>query len=287
MAKRPPRYVQSVNHALRVLSLFSPERPRWTVTQVAKGLELGKSTASRLLSTMAAEGFVTKDPQTGEYGLGLKAYEVGLSYLSGLSLRRVAMPILEELAFMVHETVYLGILGDRAGIYIEKILSPLSLRVDSHIGLALPLHATALGKVLLASQPERYVTIVEAAGLPAFTRRTIANGRALRTELRLVRRQGFALDLEEFEDNLHCIGLPLRDHQGVVVAAFSVSGPAVRFTRHTIEMHLPHLRQAAAAISAHLGFKESDDRQSIGEKQGRSPVLRARSPHTPMPGKGG
>lgn len=285
MAKHRPRYLQSVNHALRVLSLFSPERPQWTVTQVAKNLDLGKSTASRLLSTMAAVGFVSKDLQTGRYGLGLRAYEIGLAYLSGLSLRRVAMPILEELAFKIHETVYLGLLGDGAGIYIEKILSPLSLRVDSHIGLAVPLHATALGKALLASQPERYVNVVVAAGLRAYTRRTITGAHALRAELRLVRRQGFALDIEEFEENLHCIGLPLRDHRGIVVAAFSVSGPAVRFTRQTMEKHIPHLRQAAAAISTQLGFKESHDNgKAATTKRGRSSVLRSR---TLMPGKGG
>jgi DNA-binding IclR family transcriptional regulator len=285
MAKHRPRYLQSVNHALRALRLFSPERPHWTVTQVAKDLDLGKSTASRLLSTMAAQGFVSKDLQTGRYGLGLRAYEVGLAYLSGLSLRRVAMPILEELAFTVHETVYLGILGDRVGIYIEKILSPLALRVDSHIGLALPLHATALGKALLASQSDRDVNAVVAAGLRAYTRRTLTSAHALRAELRLVRRQGFALDIEEFEENLHCIGLPLRDHRGIVVAAFSVSGPAVRFTRQTMERHIPHLRQAAAAISTQLGFMEpADAGKPAASKPGRSPVLRSR---TLTPDKGG
>jgi DNA-binding IclR family transcriptional regulator len=234
---------------------------------------------------MAAEGFVAKDLQTGQYGLGLRAYEVGLAYLSGLSLRRAAMPILEELAFAVHETVYLGILGDGAAIYIEKILSPLSLRVDSHIGLAVPLHATALGKALLASQPDRYVNALVAAGLRTYTRRTITTPRALLAGLRLVRRQGFALDLEEFEDNLHCIGLPLRDHRGSVVAAFSVSGPAVRFTRVTMEKHIPHLRQTAAEISFRLGFKErhDDDERGAG-KPGRSSALRSRGPTS---GKGG
>jgi len=173
MGQRHPRYVRSVGHALHVLRLFSPERPHVSVTEAAKALDLGKSTISRLLSTMAAEGFVTKSPETGRYGLGLRAYEVGLAYLSDLSLRRAAMPLLEEIAFTAHETVYLGVLGDRAAIYIDKILSPLSLRVDSHIGFAIPLHATALGKLLLAAQPAEYVDAVIASGLRAHTRRTI------------------------------------------------------------------------------------------------------------------
>jgi IclR family KDG regulon transcriptional repressor len=254
MAKRHPRYVQSVSHALQILRLFSPESPHWSVTQVAKTLDLGKSTISRLLSTLAVDGFVAKNLETGQYGLGLRAYEVGLAYLSGLSLRRATMPILEEVAFAAHETVYLGILGDRAGIYIDKILSPLSLRVDSHIGFAVPLHATALGKVLLAAQPAGYTDALIEAGLRAYTRRTITAPRTLRAELRRVRIEGCAVDLEEFEDNLNCIAFPLRDHRGMVVAAFSVSGPAVRFTRQVMEGYLPHFRQAASTISGRLGF---------------------------------
>jgi len=257
MGKRHPRYVRSVGHALHVLSLFSPEHPHVSVTEAAKALDLGKSTISRLLSTMAAEGFVTKSPETGRYGLGLRAYEVGLAYLSDLSLRRAAMPLLEEIAFTAHETVYLGVLGDRAAIYIDKILSPLSLRVDSHIGFAIPLHATALGKLLLTAQPAEYADAVIASGLPAHTRRTITTPRLLRAELRRIRAAGFALDLEEFEENLHCIAFPLRDHRGVVVAAFSVSGPAVRFTRQVMEKHRPLFSQAASRISERLGFRGS------------------------------
>lgn len=285
MAKRHPRYVQSVSHALHVLSLFSPEQPHWSVTQVAKAVDLGKSTISRLLSTMAAEGFVSKNLDTGQYGLGLRAYEVGLAYLSGLSLRRAAMPVLEELAFAVHETVYLGILGDRAGIYIDKILSPLSLRVDSHIGLAVPLHATALGKVLLAAQPASYTDAVVAAGLQPHTRRTITTLRALRAELHRVRVEGFALDLEEFEENLNCIAFPLHDHRGAVVAAFSISGPAVRLTRRDMETHLSLFRQAALRISERLGFNGGLAKAlSPTSNSKRRLVLRSR---TSMSSKGG
>jgi IclR family acetate operon transcriptional repressor len=229
------------------------------VTEVAKIMRLEKSTVSRLLATMATEGFVLKDPHTGKYELAPRTYQVGLAYLSGLALRRVAMPYLEELAFAVSETVYLGILGDGAAVYIDKILSPLSLRVDSYIGCAIPLHATALGKALLAGQPEEYVDALARGGLRAYTRRTITSLKALRAELQQVRQQGFALDLEEFEENLHCVGLPIRDYRGTVVAAFSVSGPAIRFTRQVIATHLPRLKRTAAAISSRLGFETDVD----------------------------
>lgn len=252
--RRKPRRLKSVGHAMRVLSLFSPARPQWSVTRISEALSLSKSTVSRLLSTMADEGFTAKDAGTGRYELGLRAYEVGVAYLSGLSLRRVAMPVLEELAFAIHETIYLGILGDGVANYIDKILSPLSLRVDSYIGVAIPLHATALGKALLAAQPDAYVEALVARGLRRYTYRTIIGPRDLWDDLRMVRRRGFATDLEEFEDNLHCVGLPVRDSRGTVVAAFSVAGPAVRFTREVMKRHLPLFQQAAAAISRRLGF---------------------------------
>jgi len=240
---------------LKILKLFSPDRAQWGVTQVASTLNLSKSTTSRVLATLAAEGFALKDRSTGRYRLGVRAYEVGLAYLSGLNLREAAMPILEEVAFAIRETVYLGILGDRAAIYIDKILSPLALRVDSYIGLAIPLHATALGKVLLAWQPEAYIDSFIASGLQAFTRRTVTRPAALRRELRGVRQKGYAVDLEEYADNLHCIAFPIRDHRGAVAGAFSVSGPAVRLTRQTMTTHLPRLRNAAFEISARLGFR--------------------------------
>src|SRR5215472_10295319 len=119
MARHRPRRLQSVRHALHVLSLFSPAQPHWSVTRVAAALNLDKSTVSRLLASMAQDGFVIKDVDTGLYELGLRAYEVGLAYLSGLSLRRVAVPTLEELAFSIHETVYLGVLGDAEAVYID------------------------------------------------------------------------------------------------------------------------------------------------------------------------
>lgn len=269
MVTRHPRYIRSVSHALRVLGLFATERPHVSVTEAAKTLNLGKSTVSRLLSTMAAEGFVAKSEETARYGLGRRAYEVGLAYLSGLSLRRAAMTVLEELAFAVHETVYLGVLGDQVGIYIDKILSPLSLRVDSHIGFAVPLHATALGKALLAAQPVEYADALIARGLRAYTRRTITAPHLLRAELRRIRANGYALDVEEFEENLHCIAFPLRDHRGAVVAAFSVSGPAVRLTRREMEGHLPLFRQAALRISGRLGFKGTFDRTPLEPRRAK------------------
>lgn len=285
MARSQPRYLRSVDRALRVLELFSGERPQWSVTQVANTLRLTKSTASRLLATMAARGFVVQQGPDRHYELGQRAYEVGLGYLSGLSLRRIAMPVLEELAFAVRETVYLGILGDGVGIYIDKILSPLSLRVDSYIGLAIPLHATALGKVLLAAQSDRDVNALAGRGLRAYTRRTITTAHRLRAELQRVRREGCALDLEEFEDNLHCIAFPLRDHRGAVVAAFSVSGPAVRFTRQVVDTHVPRLRQAAVSICSRLGFKRGHHRGADEVAALRRPVA-ARSRMLTL-GKGG
>lgn len=277
MTNTRPRRIKSVLHAFRVFGLFSPAHPRWSVTQISSALRLSKSTVSRLLATMADEGFVLKDPETGRYELGTRAYEVGVAFLSGLSFRRVTLPVLEELAFTVRETVFLGILGEGAAVYIDKILSPLALRVDSHIGVAIPLHATALGKVLLAAQPDAAIELVVSRGLRAYTKRTIVDPTALWREVQAVRRQGFATDLEEFEDNLHCIGFPVRDSSGAVVAAFSVAGPAVRFTREVMRSNLGLFRQAAAEISRRLGAPAGDmagTRLSPEAGGGRSRQLR-------------
>ncbi len=238
---------------MRLLKLFTPSQPRWSVTRAAARLGFAKSSVSRMFATMAAEGFVLKDPATGLYSVGVGAYGLGLVYLVGLNVRQAALPVLEEIAFSLRETVYLGTLGDGVAVYVDKILSPLALRVDSHLGVSIPLHATALGKALLAGQPDAYVQEVISRGLPRFTGRTITSGRALWGEVARVRAQGFATDYEEFEEGLHCVGFPIRDASGRVNFSFSVAGPSVRLTRDVIERNLPRLRAAARQISERLG----------------------------------
>lgn len=245
--------MKTVRQALQLLKLFTPAAPRWSVTQAAEQLGLTKSTASRLLAALAREGFLTRDSPRGPYAVGQRAYAVGVVYLLGLDVRQAALPVLEEVAFNLRETVYLGALGDGAAVYIDKILSPLALRVDSYLGVSVPLHATALGKALLAWQPQEYVEGVMSRGLQPLTAQTITDPAVLRRELERIRVEGYATDFEEYEEGLHCVGLPIRDASGNVPWAFSVAGPSIRLTREVIQANGPRLRLVAEQISQRLG----------------------------------
>jgi DNA-binding IclR family transcriptional regulator len=251
-----PGTLRSVSNALLILASFSPRKPELGVTELSARLGLGKSTVSRLLSTLQAHGFVSKNPVSGKHRLGVKAYEVGLAYIAGMDLRSRAMPALEALAAAVGETVYLATLskdGDSA-VYIDKILSPQAVRVDSHLGLEVPLHCTGVGKALLAFQPRDVVERFLKGPLPASTPRTIVRSDELRAELARVREQGYALDREEFEEGLHCLGAPIFDHTGAAVASFSISGPAARLSLERMRGLVPDVLSVAASVSTHLGY---------------------------------
>jgi DNA-binding IclR family transcriptional regulator len=245
--------LQTIEKASEVLALFDREHTEWGVREVAEALGLAKSSAHDLLASLAQVGLLGKN-DGGRYRLGWRLVTLSETLLVTTELRREARPIMEELAAQYQETIHLAVLDDTKVVYVDKLEGRQAVRVElTSLGTRLYAHCSSLGKVLLAYRPEAEVKrIVKAEGLPRFTANTITNAGELELALTTIRKQGYAFDLEEILPDLCCVGAPIHDHTGHVVAAISMSVPAYRFQRSQIEFRKAIVR-AGKMISERLG----------------------------------
>lgn len=249
----------SIGQALNILELFSVKNSKWGVTEISKTLNMSISTVHRTLSILKRRGYVEQDSQRGKYKLGLKVFELGCVFQDQTYLIEVAMPHLEHLAHLTNETVNLAILdsNQREIVYIAKIDTSEVLKTDIRIGTRLLAHCTALGKVLLASLPEREIERIfpKKKELPTYTSGSISTFTKLKEHLREVKSQGFAVDDEEFKTGVRCLGVPIKDTRGKVIAAISIAGPAIRFSLEKIEKLKSTVIEVSSRISERIGFK--------------------------------
>jgi IclR family KDG regulon transcriptional repressor len=254
-----PRYrIQAIERAVSILNAFSMDDPELGVTELADRLGLHKSTVHRFMVNLDAAGLVERNARTGRYRLGLHVFELGALVMQQMNLWDEALPFLEGLVHDTGETGHLAVLDGGEAIYIERVEARRALRVPSAIGRGYPAHATNLGKVLLADQPrERVEAIIAERGLAAYTPQTITDPVELDAELELIRRRGYAVDNEEYDEGLRCIGAAVRDHSGHVVAALGIGGPVTRITPERIEEMGDLVMTAARGLSRRLGAHQS------------------------------
>jgi IclR family transcriptional regulator, KDG regulon repressor len=254
-----PRYrIQAIERAVSILNAFSPEDPELGVTELAERLGLHKSTVHRFMVNLDAAGLVERNPRTGRYRLGLRIFELGGLVMQQMNLWDEALPFLEGLVHDTGETGHLAVLDGGEAIYIERVEARRALRVPSAIGRGYPAHATNLGKVLLADlSRERVEAIVAERGLAAYTPHTITDLPRLEAELERIRALGYAVDNEEYDEGLRCIGAPVRDHSGHVVAALGIGGPVTRITPNRVDPLAELVMTAARGLSRRLGAHRS------------------------------
>ena len=239
-----------------VLEHFTRENPEWGVSEVAKALGIPKSSAHALLSTLAQIGLL-KRGREGRYRLGWRILTLSQVLLSTCSWRQEARKAMEELVARFGETTHLAVLECGRVVYVEKLEGTRAVRVvNTGVGMELPAHCSAVGKVLLASRPwEEVVKIMARQGMPAFTPNTITTLDELFTELEAVRERGYAYDIEEAVPELCCVAAPIRDHTGEVIAAMSLSVPFYRFQQMK-EEYRKAILEATRTVSERLGYME-------------------------------
>jgi IclR family transcriptional regulator, KDG regulon repressor len=254
-----PRYrIQAIERAVSILNAFSSEDPELGVTELAERLGLHKSTVHRFMVNLDAAGLVERNPRSGRYRLGLRIFELGGLVMQQMNLWDEALPFLEGLVRDTGETGHLAVLDGGEAIYIERVEARRALRVPSAIGRGYPAHATNLGKVLLADlPPEQVEAIVAERGLAAYTPHTITDPLELEAELERIREHGYAIDNEEYDEGLRCIGAPVRDHSGRVVAALGIGGPVTRITPERVGELAGLVMGAARGLSRRLGAHQS------------------------------
>ncbi len=251
--------IQSLARGLKILNLLEHARNGMGTTEVANQLSIDKSSASRLLHTLANYGFVEQDEDTARYLLGPQLVTLGQHLLNRITLRDHARPYLHELVEKTGECAHLAILAQGQALYIDQMQSPAALRVESEIGTLSPLYCTALGKVLLAFGAMRVPLEFK-----AFTQRTVTDKSTLAAQLAQTKSRGYAIDDEEYNYGVRCVAAPVYDHRGVLAGAIGISGPAGRVTLERINEFGAVVKTVALALSTRLGFDASLARRPHG-----------------------
>lgn len=258
-AVRTPTTVQSLARGVRLLRLFSRERPALTLGDCADLLELSPPTTYRLLNTLEAERFLERDPAAGMYRLALGVLELLPPLLDGLGVARLAQPVIDRLAQDTGESANLATLERGRVLYLVSASSERLLRADTPPGLRLEAHATALGKSLLAELPSEEVRqVLGAEPYRALTSHTLTAWERMERELNTIRRRGYAVSEGELEEGLSscAVALPARADRPY---AINVSSPASRMSRKLMRQSLaPLLERAAEEIADLLGLFEVD-----------------------------
>ena len=249
------RKIGSVQRAIDILNLFDGQSSQLGTTEIARALRMHKSTTASLVYTLEANGYLTQNPDSRKYRLGLKIAERASVMLDQVEVRQVAHPCLEELRNQWNETVNLAILDGADIVYVERFLGSKALSMHSEVGQRAPAHSTALGKAILSCLPLIAAkTYVERYGLPKVTPRTIVEPAKFYKELEKAREQGYAVDDEENELGGRCIAVPIFDRVGEAIAAVSVSAPTARLTLSDVPQIAIQVRETAKAISRNLGY---------------------------------
>lgn len=250
--------ISSLQRGLKILSLLSASDAPMSATQISRSTKLHGSTVHRFLVNLEQSGFVSRDRESN-YRLGSSCISLGCAALKQLDTRRASLGALQELNRLTRETIHLTIRNQLVAVYIEKFDSPEPLRIFSRVGASVPLHCTAVGKIFLAYlAPEHQAEILEKLELKRFTANSICSLKAIRGELLDIKRLGYAIDNEEHELHIKCIAGPIFDIRGDVVAAFSITGPAIRMHKARIRELIPLVRSTSMSISENLGYGIAD-----------------------------
>jgi DNA-binding IclR family transcriptional regulator len=250
--------VKSAKRTLDILVLMTSREARMTFTDISVALDLPRSSLHGLLSTLVEGGWVTYEPSSRTYGLGIRTLEAGNAYLRTDDLPSRARPFMQRIRDELDETVQLSVLDGRFNVYVAKVDGQQALVLASAVGRRLPAHATGVGKVLLADLDRATLDrLFSGVSLERYTKNTAADKASLYRRLQSIRETGYGTDDEEYTVGVRCVAVPIRDQRGQVIAAMSVSVPVIRFDEQISARALALLLEAAAGLSAALGYQKT------------------------------
>ena len=247
--------IETIDRAALILSCFDFDRVELTVRDVVERTGLHKATAHRVLMALNHNGFVERDADSGLYRLGLVLFHLGEVAVSRLTLREVAGRFLRDLTDKTQETSHVAVLDGLDVLYVDKIEGPHALRMPSRLGRRIPAYCTSLGKAMLSCLTDDQVRqLFKGHRFVAHTSRTVRDVDALLRDLVVVRRRGWAVDDEEIEAGLRCVGAPIHDYTGGLAGAISVAAPSARLRKEQLPEFGALAMSSALAISRRLGF---------------------------------
>ena len=226
--------VSSLVKAMKVLECFSMKQPELGVTEIAKSLGLQKSTVHNILSTFETMGYVTQNSSNGKYALGARLLRFSYIINNQMGYQKFFLPYMEMIAEKVHETVFLAIPHENEVLYLESRQPHDTMAERRILGERAPMYCTGLGKALLAFMPEEEQEKHIPDTFVRFTENTLTSKEALLEDLRHIRERGYSIDNMEHEYGVVCVAIPVFGHDGLPVAAISISGPSPRLQKEAI-----------------------------------------------------
>jgi len=247
--------VPSVDRALTMLELLAKSKNGISMSEMSRKLSLPKSSIHLILTTLERRGYLQKNPQSRKYQFGLKMFSLSRIAVENLEMRDQAHPFLISLMKKTGLTVHMGVLEWGEVVIIEKVDTPSLIKVATWIGRRMDVNCTGVGKALLAFMTEEdFQDFIKANKLTKHNHKSIASINELRKELEIIHKQGYALDDEEDEIGLRCIGAPIFDSSQKVVAAISVAGTTSQIESSRIHAIAKDVMKTAKNISAQLGY---------------------------------
>ena len=255
MAKQKEYSVPSIERALSVLECLARAKRGFSLSEIGRRLRIPKSSAHLILSTLERRGFLQRNSKTNRYCFGLQLVSLSRSALENLDLREEAKPFLCSLMQESGFTVHMAVLERDEAVIIEKVEAPGLVRLASWVGRRLDVNCSGVGKALLAFLPDDELDcLLRTKDFARHNSRTIISTTILRRELILVRQAGYALDNEEDEPGVRCIGAPVFDEKGKAVAAISIAGVASQIGIDRVPVLARLVTRAAGRISARMGY---------------------------------
>ncbi|MHB0774952.1 IclR family transcriptional regulator [Halomonas sp. WWR20] len=245
---------QSLVRGLNILEGLAAAPGGLALSDIAQIVGLAPSTTHRLLQALHQQGFITQDAAQGLWKVGVKTFQIGNTFLESRDVVATARPFLRRLTEESGETANLGIRDEGMAVFLAQHESPQMMRMITRLGSRAPLHASGVGKALMAWLPESEIErILEARGLTRVTANTLDTPTRLREGLAEIRQRGYACDREEHAIGLHCVAASIHDEHGSPLAAISVSGPVARIPESRLAELGGVISQAAQDITLQIG----------------------------------
>ena len=271
-----------IDRAVGVLDVLCERGPKLSLADISEHLDLHKTTVHRLLMVLERNRFVERDSSSGKYQLGLRLFELGWKARANRDVAQLSRPYLERLVEETGETAHLCIFHESEMLSVANVESPRKVRTPSTVGRRVPMYCTSVGKAVLALLDDREVeNVITKHPLRGHTRHTITSLHTLRLDLQRIRERGYALDNEEFEEGLRCVGAPVRDCTGLAIAAIGVAGPTFRITKEAVSRVGRLTVNIAAELSRDLGYREQEaDAEQLSAKRSQGQQLTLRTAAT-------
>lgn len=253
--KNPEDYnVRAVERALQILECFDDEHSERGISEISQAVGLHKATAHRIVTTLSNFGYLERASDGQKYRLGIQLATLGSRVVNRMDLRSEALPYMQELVKQWDEVCDLSIFDQGSVFYIEVLQDNHALKISASVGQSLPAHCTASGKMFLAHLPTRELEKYLSQSLASHTENTISSPEVLRKQLEEIRKQGYAIDQEEYEEGISSVAAPITNRKGQVIAVISMPGPTNRMMPDRLCEIAKPLVSAAQNISKKLGW---------------------------------